>query len=80
MIADPTCDRCGRPKVWIGIGSGAVPVCLDGCAPVLPNTRCPKCRSFDIEPFDQWNGWYPPPADQHHCVPCGAVFAKKDAV
>ena len=83
MIADPQCERCGLRKVWIGIGPGAVPECPKGCDPVLPGSKCPHCRSLKIEPFEMgvagWFGAFGNP-DCWHCIDCGKVFSKKDAI
>lgn len=78
VTADPTCTRCGRRMVWIGIGPGAVPECPLRCAPVPPNSRCPKCRSLKIEKYTLYQ--FPIPSDTWHCWDCGKIFDKKDAV
>lgn len=82
MVADPICERCGRAKVWIGIGPGAEPICPQSCAPVLPGTRCPKCKSFKIEPFYFVTMFGIPVKSDNtmHCIDCGKVFDKKDAL
>lgn len=78
MIANPKCERCSSVLVWIGIGPGADPACLNRCPPVIPGTRCPKCKSFDIEDYSV-DGFYVAVPDRH-CIACGAVFWKRDAL
>src|SRR5438874_6469343 len=51
------CTRCEKAMTWIGIGPGAEPICLTSCEPVLPGTRCPNCKSFNIQVFEMHVGW-----------------------
>lgn len=78
MNANPRCDRCSAALVWIGIGPGAEPFCPRDCAPIDPGTRCPKCKSLKIEPYSVVGYFIVLP--DTHCVDCGNVFWKKDAL
>ncbi len=82
MIADPVCQRCSGRMTWNGIGPGAEPFCPRNCDPVLPGTRCPRCKSFAIAPFVAVN-WFGIPMtdeDSMSCSPCGKVFKKGEAL
>lgn len=69
--ANPKCEHCRKPLVFIGIGPGAEAIrtckCEDG-------PECPQCQSRRTELFVMlWSDEV-----HYHCIPFGHVFTLEE--
>ena len=74
--ANPKCEHCSKPMVFIGIGPAVEPVRTCKCEDGPPCTMCGTRRT---EPFNTWSYWSPVrnSGGTYHCIPYGHVFTPK---
>lgn len=79
--ANPKCEHCSKPMVFIGIGPGAEPIRVCECESGPP---CTTCGSRHTEPFVTWSYNYWSGTREEHdngtyrCITHGHVFTPRN--